>query len=380
MIDFSLSEEQKALQEMARDFARERIAPVAQELDQQSKHPQELINEAHALGLMNLTVPEEYNGGGLGAFEDCLIAEEFGAACAGVATTVMGNSLALAPIVLAGTPAQLEQFVAPFCAGPNLAAFCLTEAGAGSDVASIRTTVHREGDEYVINGSKRFITNGGVSSLYAVFATLNPELKHKGICAFIVPGDTPGLSYGKKEDKMGQRASDTREVIFDNVRIPVTNRLGEEGQGFLIAMQTLDRARAGVAALALGVARAALEASLQYAQQRQQFGQPIAKFQAIQFMLADMAIKVETARLMVWKAAWMTDRGQPPSLESSIAKCYASDIAMEVTTDAVQIFGGYGYIKEYPVEKYMRDAKLMQIYEGTNQIQRLVIARNLFRR
>jgi len=232
----------------------------------------------------------------------------------------------------------------------------------------------------VLNGSKRFITNGGVASLYVVFATLNPELKHKGICAFIVPADTPGLSYGKKEDKMGQRASATREVIFDNVRVPVANRLGEEGQGFFIAMQTLDRARAGVAALSLGVAQAAFEAAAEYAKQRQQFGQPIANFQAVQFMLADMAIKIETARMMVWKAAWLTDQGRPNSYESSIAKCYASDIAMQVTTDAVQIFGGYGYIKEYPVEKYMRDAKLMQIYEGTNQIQRLVIARNLLRR
>jgi alkylation response protein AidB-like acyl-CoA dehydrogenase len=380
MIDFTLTEEQKALRELARSFAREKIAPVAGELDQKSEHPQDLINEAHALGLMNLTVPEEYNGGGLGAFEDCLVAEEFGAGCAGVATTIMGNSLALAPIVLAGTPEQLEQFVAPMCAEPNLAAFCLTEAGAGSDVASLRMTARREGDEYVLNGSKRFITNGGVASLYVAFATLNPELKHKGICAFIVPADTPGVSYGKKEDKMGQRASATREVIFDNVRVPVANRLGEEGQGFLIAMQTLDRARAGVAALALGVAQAAFEAAAEYAKQRQQFGQPIANFQAIQFMLADMAIKIETARMMVWKAAWLTDQGRPNSYESSIAKCYASDIAMQVTTDAVQIFGGYGYIKEYPVEKYMRDAKLMQIYEGTNQIQRLVIARNLLRR
>jgi len=380
MIDFSLTEEQQALRDLARDFARDKIAPVAQDYDQTSTHPQDLINGAHNLGLMNLTVPEAYNGGGLGALEDCLVAEEFAAGCAGVATTIMGNSLALTPIVLAGTPEQLEQFVAPFCAAPNLAAFCLTEAGAGSDVASMRTTVRREGDEYVLNGSKRFITNGGTSSLYTVFATLDPSLKHKGICAFIVPGDTPGLSFGKKEDKMGQRASDTREVIFDNLRIPVANRLGQEGEGFLIAMKTLDRARAGVAALALGVGRAAMEAALEYAQQRQQFGQPIAQFQAIQFMLADMAMKVETARLMVWKAAWLTDNGRPNSLESSIAKCYASDIAMEVTTDAVQIFGGYGYIKEYPVEKYMRDAKLMQIYEGTNQIQRLVIARNLLRR
>ncbi|HBY95310.1 MAG: acyl-CoA dehydrogenase family protein [Ardenticatenaceae bacterium] len=379
MLSFALAEEQQALRELAREFALNEIAPVAAELDRNSRHPQALIEKAHALGLMNLTVPEAYGGGDLGAFEDCLVAEELGTGCAGVTTTLLSNSLALTPIVLAGTPAQLEAFVAPVCAAPKLASFCLTEPNAGSDVASIRTRYHREGDAFVINGTKHWITNGGESALYVVFATRDPALRHEGISVFIVPADTPGLKFGKKEDKMGQRASTTREVIFDNVHVPAANRLGQEGDGWMIAMRTLDKSRPGVAALAVGIARAALQAALTYSQQRHQFGRPISEFQGIQFMLADMAIKIETARNQVWKSAWLVDHNQPSRYDSSIAKCYATDMAMQVTTDAVQIFGGYGYSREYPVEKYMRDAKLMQIYEGTNQIQRIVISRALLK-
>lgn len=377
MASFELTEEQRAIRDLAREFAQNEIAPVAQELDRTERHPAEIVEAAWKVGLLNMTVPAEYGGGGQGAFEDCLLAEEFGAACAGVATTVMANSLALTPIVIGGSEEQLETFVTPFCEGPNLASFCLSEPNAGSDVAGMRTVYDRDGDEFVINGSKQWITNAGESALYTVFATKDPNLRHKGISAFVVPADTPGLEFGKKEDKMGQRASVTRPVIFNDVRVPAENMLGEEGDGWMIAMRTLDKSRPGVAALGVGIARAALQAALEYSQQREQFGSAIADFQGIQFMLADMAIAVETARNQVWKAALLVDNEEYSRYASSIAKCYATDTAMQVSTDAVQIFGGYGYSKEYPVEKYMRDAKLMQIYEGTNQIQRVVIARAL---
>lgn len=377
MASFELTEEQRAIRDLARDFAKNEIAPVARELDRKEQHPAAIVEKAWEIGLLNMTVPAEYGGGGQGAFEDCLLAEEFGAGCAGVATTVMANSLALTPIVIGGSDEQLETFVTPFCDGPNLASFCLSEPNAGSDVAGMRTTYERDGDQFVINGAKQWITNAGESALYTVFATKDPSLRHKGISAFVVPADTPGLEFGKKEDKMGHRASVTRPVIFNDVRVPAENMLGREGDGWMIAMRTLDKSRPGVAALAVGIARAALQAALEYSQQREQFGRAIADFQGIQFMLADMAIAVETARNQVWKAALLVDNDEYSRYASSIAKCYATDTAMQVTTDAVQIFGGYGYSKEYPVEKYMRDAKLMQIYEGTNQIQRVVIARAL---
>lgn len=377
MASFTLTEEQRAIRQVAREFAQKEIAPVAQALDREERHPANLVETAWEIGLLNLTVPEDYGGGGLGVFEECLVIEEFGAGCAGVTTTLLSNSLALTPIVIAGTPEQLDTFVAPFCAGPNLASFCLSEPGAGSDVAGMRTRYRRDGEEYVLNGRKQWITNAGESALYVVFATQDPDLRHAGISAFVVPAETPGLEFGKREDKMGQRASITRPVILNDVRVPAFNRLGKEGDGWMIAMRTLDKSRPGVAALAVGIGRASAEAALEYAQQREQFGQPIAEFQGIQFMLADMAIAVETARNQVWKAALLVDAGEYSRYASSIAKCYATDMAMQVTTDAVQVFGGYGYSKEYPVEKYMRDAKLMQIYEGTNQIQRIVIARAL---
>ena len=296
---------------------------------------------------------------------------------AGVAPCLDGNILALTPFHIAGSEELKEELLPKHCSGPNLAAFCLTESEAGSDVVSMRSTARQEGEEFVLHGTKRFITNGGVASLYSVFASEDPSLGHKGISAFMVPAHTPGISHGKKEDKMGQRATDTREVIFDNVRVPARYRLGQGRDGFKISMMTLDESRAGVGAGAVGIARAALQAAVAFSKERVQFGKPIATQQAIQFMLADIAMKIEAARLLCWYAAWLHDHGHRNTKESAMAKCFAGDIAMQVATDAVQILGGYGYMKEYHVERYMRDAKLHQIFEGTNQIQRLVIARQL---
>ena len=379
MVDFSLSEEQLFIQKLARDFARNEMAPVAAEYDREAKFPWPVVRKAFEVGLLSTIVPEENGGAGADALTECIIAEELFSGCAGMGTTILANNLALAPIVIGGSPEQKVRFLQPFTEKPILSSFCLTEPGAGSDAAGLRTRAVREGDHYILNGVKRFITNGGVASQYTVFATTDPALRHKGIIALVVPADTPGISVGKEEDKMGQRASNTTEVIFEDVTVPVENRLGAEGTGWKLAMRTLDGSRPGIAASALGIARAAMDAAVQYAKERQQFGRPLAAFQSIQFMLADMAIKVETARLMVWKAAWLRDQGLPNNFESSISKAYATDIAMQVTTDAVQIFGGYGYTKDFPVEKYMRDAKLMQIYEGANQIQRIVISRHLLK-
>jgi len=379
MLGFEYSEEQLALQKMARQFAEKEIKPVAAHYDETEEFPWDIVRKAHETGLMNLEIPEEYGGQGLDHVSACLVAEELAAGCAGISNAISANSLATLPILIAGTPEQKEKFLKPLCAEPKLAAFGLTEPQAGSDVASLRTTARREGDYYVLNGSKCFITNGGVASLYTIFATLDRSLKTRGICAFIVPRDTPGLSIGKRELKMGIRSSNVAEVILEDVRIPKENLLGQEGQGFKIAMMTLDVSRPGVGAAAVGIARAALEYAIDYAKQRETFGKPLAANQAIQFMLADMATSVDTARLLVQRAAWMLDDGQYPTKEGAMAKMYAGDVAMKVTTDAVQIFGGYGFMREYPVEKLMRDAKIYQIFEGTNQIQRMVISREILR-
>jgi acyl-CoA dehydrogenase len=379
MISFSLTEEQEALRELARQFAENEIAPLAPEYDREARHPLPIIEKAHRLGLMNMTVPESYGGSGLGLIETCLVTEELAAACAGIGTAIMANTLALTPLLIAATTQQMERFVSPFCAQPNLAALCMTEPQAGSDVGAITTTARREGDHYVIDGTKTLIDNGGVAQLYSLFASTGSDRGARGISAFVVPADLPGVSTGKQEDKMGQRAINTSEVIFENVSVPVENRLDEEGEGFRIFLETLNRNKPWIAAASVGVARAAREAATKYAQEREQFGQPLASFQAIQFKLANMAIRIEGARLLTWQAAWLVDQGLRHAQQSAIAKCYASDIAMEVTTDAVQVFGGYGYIKEYPVEKYMRDAKAFQIYIGTNEIQRYMIAQNLLR-
>ena len=377
MISFALTDEQRMLQETAHKFAEQEIRPKAEHHDRTGEFPREILQKAFEVGLMNETIPESCGGGGLSILDSCIIGEEISWGCVGVNTSRAANSLAVTPILIAASEEQQKTFLSPLCEKLSFAGFGLTEPGAGSDAGSVATTAKLVGDEYVLNGTKCFITNGGVAGLFTIFASTDKEKKHRGLSCFVVTKDMPGVSSGKEEDKMGQRASDTSEVILEDVRVPKAHLLGKEGDGFKIAMQTLDKARPGVAASSVGVARAALEYAADYAKQRVQFGQPIAMNQAIQFMIADMATKVELARLMVYKSAWLVDQGQRNTLEAAVAKLYASDIAMEVTTDAVQIYGGYGYMREYPVEKLMRDAKLLQIYEGTNQIQRMVIAREV---
>ncbi len=375
-----LSPEQDSLREIAARFAAERIRPVAAEYDERSQFPEGIIREGHALGLINLTLPIECSGTGLSIFDACLVIEEIAWGCAGFATSMVANDLALTPIRIGGTPEQHERFITPLASAGELASFCLTEPGAGSDAAGLQTTVEDSGDSWVINGSKQWITNAGYARQYTVFATIDRSKKHKGICCLVVPRDTPGITVGSHENKMGQRSSDTCAVTFDHVRVPKDHMIGEPGEGFKIAMQTLDASRPMTAAIAVGIGRAALEHALAYAKERKQFGSPISSFQAIQFMLADMATAVDSSRLLTWRSALMLDEGKNASLESSMAKRMSADTAMSVSTDAVQIFGGYGYTKEYPVEKLMRDAKLLQIYEGTSQIQRMVIARELLKR
>jgi len=378
-MDFNLSDEQRALQETARKFAREVIRPKAAHYDETAEFPKEIFGQAFELGLLNLTVPQEMGGVGLPHLEQALIAEEMAWGCSGVATSMVANDLALLPLVIAANDEQKKRLVAPFAEKLRFASFCLTEPGAGSDVAGMSTTARRDGDHYVLNGAKCFITNGGYADQYTVFATLDKAKRHKGMVCLVVEGRPKGLTVGKHENKMGQRASNTVALTFEDVRVPVQNRIGEEGDGFRIAMETLDNSRPLTAMFSVGIARAALEHSLDYSSQRQQFGKPIREFQAIQFMLADMAKDIQAARLLAYQSAWMLDVGQKNTLVSSFAKCFAADMAMKVTTDAVQVYGGYGYIKDYPVEKLMRDAKLIQIYEGTSQVQRIVIARELFK-
>jgi acyl-CoA dehydrogenase len=322
-------------------------------------------------------VPQEHGGVGLDIVGTCVVTEEIARGCSGVATSVMCNDLGLTPILVAGSEEQKKHWLGMAAEEFKLISFCLSEPGAGSDVAGLQLHAEKDGSHYVLNGTKAWITNGGEADFYTVFATLDRTSRHKGICAFVVEREAQGLEPGKKEDKLGQRSSDTRVVHFDGVRVPESQRLGEEGQGFRIAMQTMDRTRPIIGAVAVGIARRALEESLAYSQDRKAFGSAIGEFQAVQFMLADMAKDIEASRLLTLQSAWMIDRGMRASKQSSMAKCFATDAAMKATVDAVQIFGGNGYTKEYPVEKLMRDAKLMQIYEGTNQIQRIVIAREL---
>ncbi|MEE8581877.1 MAG: acyl-CoA dehydrogenase family protein [Myxococcota bacterium] len=378
-MDFSLSDEQLALQEAARRFSKEEIAPVAAKYDESSEFPREVIKRAWELGLSSTIVPSRYGGVELSVMDSCIVTEELAWGCAGITTSIMCNDLGLTPILLAGSEEQQAEWLGASAKDFKIISFCLSEAEAGSDVAGLQLLAEKDGDDYLLNGTKCWITNGGEADLYTVFATLDRSSRHQGICAFIVPRESPGLEPGKKEDKMGQRASDTRVVHFDNVRVPCSQRLGEEREGFKIAMRTLDRTRPSIGALAVGIARRGLEESLAYAGERKAFGFPIANFQAVQFMLADMGKEVEAARLLTLQSAWMIDQGVRASKQSSMAKCFSTDAAMRISTDAVQIFGGNGYTKEYPVEKLMRDAKLMQIYEGTNQIQRLVIARELLK-
>ena len=380
MIDFQLTEEQLALQRMAREFAEKEMKPVAAKYDKGEEFPWDVIKKAFEVGFLASSIPEEYGGGGLSSLDTVIISEELAAGCAGMFTSIMANSLALTPIILFGTDEQKKKFLTPFTKEMMLAAFCLTEREAGSDAGNITTTAEKVGSEYVINGSKCFITNGGVAKLLVVFANTAKEKGARGMSAFIVPADTPGIKIGKIEDKMGHRASNTAEIFFEEVKVPEENLLGKEGMGFIIAMKTLDKARPSVGAAGVGVAKAALQYAVEYAKTRIQFGRPIASFQHIAFKLADMATEINAARHLVWHAAWLIDKGMKASKEAAMAKAYASDVAMRVTVEALQIFGGYGYMKDFPMEKLMRDAKLLQIYEGTNEIQRLVISREVIGR
>jgi acyl-CoA dehydrogenase len=377
-VSFTLTDEQKALRELAREFAEKEIRPKAAEYDEQSTHPADLIAKAHDLGLMNPHIPEEYGGLGLPGFEGMLIGEELSWGCSGIAVSIVANTLGACPVLLAGSEAQKREWLPPLVEEPILCSFGLSEPDAGSDVARIKTTAERRGDEYVLNGSKMFITNAGHAAWTVVFASTDKSKGHRGLSALIVPMNAPGVTIEKHLDKMGQRATDTSAFALQDVQVPAANRLGEEGDGFRIAMRTLDFTRPGTAAGAVGVAQAAFDYSVEYAKERVTFDVPIAMHQGVSFLIADMATEIEAARLLVWQAAWLNDQGKRATLQSSYAKRFAADTAMKATTDAVQIFGGYGYMKEYPVEKLMRDAKLFQIYEGTSQIQRLVIAKEIF--
>jgi acyl-CoA dehydrogenase len=374
MVDFTLTDEQEDMREMAHDFAAKEIRPVAWDYDRDGTWPEGIIEKAWELGLMNSHLPEQYGGVGGSYFDACLVGEELAWGCAAIATTLGANELAATPVLLGASNEVKEQYLGMLAEEPKLASFCLTEPDAGSDVSSMRTTAVRRGDKYVINGSKCFITNGGYADWYTVYAKTDKEAGHRGISAFVAPKDET-VTVDKHEDKMGLRASNTATISFNETEIPAGNLLGQENHGFKLAMMTLDRTRPGVASLATGIARAAFEFASDYSKERIQFGVPIAMHQAIQFMIADMATKIAASRLLVWNSAVLLDQGKRNTLVSSHAKRFAADSAMEVTTDAVQVYGGYGFIKEYPVEKLMRDAKIMQLYEGTSQIQRLVIAR-----
>jgi acyl-CoA dehydrogenase len=376
VVDLTLTDEQQDLRELAHSFAEKDIRKVAWDYDKDGTWPQDIVDKAWEIGLMNTHVAEEYGGPGLDYLSGCLIEEEMGWGCSGIGTSLMANGLASAPVGIGGSEEVKKEYLGMLTEGPKLASFCLTEPDAGSDVSGMKTTATKKGDKYVINGSKCFITNGGYADWFTVYAKTDKDAGHRGISAFVVPKDDT-VTVDKKEDKLGQRASNTATITFNETEIPAGNLLGDENHGFKLAMMTLDRTRPGVSAMAVGIARAALEFASDYSKERIQFGVPIAMHQAVAFMIADMATKVEASRLLVWQSGVLLDQGKRNTLAASHAKRFAADSAMEVTTDAVQVYGGYGFIKEYPVEKLMRDAKIMQLYEGTSQIQRLVIAKEL---
>lgn len=378
-MDFSLTTEQTEIQELALKFSKNEMIPHAQEFDEKGIFPADIFKKAWELGLINTCIPAEYGGTGFTSVDGVIICEALAYGCMGMNTTFMANDLALLPIVIGGSEEQKKKFLTPFTEEFRIASFCLTEPGNGSDAGGIKTQFKDGGDHWIISGEKMWITNAGYADLFVVYGTVDANLKHKGISALVVDPKSAGIELGKKEDKMGHRSSDTRAVRFNNVKVPKENMLGKPGEGWSIAMRTLDHSRPLVASSALGGAQRALDLSIQYAKERTQFGVPIAKHQAIQFMIAEMGMKVEAARLLTHKAAWMCDQGQRNTEIASYAKAFASDSCMQITTDAVQIYGGYGYSREYPVEKLMRDAKLIQIYEGTSQIQRLVMARELLK-
>jgi acyl-CoA dehydrogenase len=377
VVDFTLTDEQKDLKELAHSFAEKEMRPVAWEYDKDGTWPDAVLRKAWDVGLMNTHVPEAYGGPGLDYLSGCIIEEEIGWGCSGIGTSLMANGLAAAPVGLGGSEETKKKYLGGLVEDFKLASFCLTEPDAGSDVAGMKTRAVKQGDKYILNGSKCFITNGTYADWFTVYAKTDPDAGHRGMSAFVVDANSPGVTVDKKEDKMGQRASNTATISFNDVEVPAENLLAEENKGFKLAMMTLDRTRPGVAAMAVGIARAAFEFACDYSKERVQFGVPIAMHQAIQFMIADMATKVDAGRLLTWDSAVQLDQGRRNTLRSSEAKRFASDSAMEVTTDAVQVYGGYGFIKEYPVEKLMRDAKIMQLYEGTSQIQRLVIAKEV---
>ncbi len=377
---FELPEELEEFRRLVREIAEEKIAPRAAEIDRTDEWPEDLYRLLVENELMAVGYPEEYGGSGGGSLAFGVLIEELSRASAGFALTPLVARLGAIPVMLAGTEEQRRWVIGGICRGELLMSYALTEPGAGSDAAALTTRYERTGDGFVLTGTKRFITGAGVSHLYVVFATRDPALRAGGISAFLVHRDDPGVSFGKPEHKMGIRGSPTREVILEGARIPADRLIGEEGEGFAYAMRTLDRSRPTIGAQAVGIAQAAFDLALRYATERQQFGRPIAEFQAIQFMLADMAMGIEAARLLVYRALAACDADDPRTTYlSAVAKCTASDVAMRVTTDAVQVLGGYGYMAEYPAERFMRDAKITQIYEGTNQIQRVVIARELLR-
>jgi len=377
VIDFELGDEQKQFQSLARQFVKDVVIPDAAKHDQDESFPEDIVAQAHELGLLNTIIPSEAGGLGIGMLDEVVLGEEFGYGCMGIYTILMASELGITPLLIAGSQEQHERFLTPLLDGPKLAAFGLSEPDNGSDAGAMKTRAVFDGDDVILNGNKMWITNGGLADITVIFATFDPEARHKGTLAVVVEKDTPGFSHQKIHGKMGQRASYTSELILDNVRVPKANILGEPGDGFKIAMKTLDKTRIPVAAGSVGVARRALDESLAYAGERTAFGKPISNFQAIQFKLAEMKMGVETARWQTYYAAWLVDNGKPHTEASAVAKCYASDMAFKAANEAIHVHGGYGYVNEYPVEKLLRDVKLNQIYEGTNEIQRLVIAREL---
>ncbi len=379
-MDYLLTEEQQMIRNLCRQIAEEKIKPVAARYDESAEFPWDIVKVLAEADIFGVSIPEEYCGMGGGVLEMALVTEELSWGCGGIALAFGGTGLGSFPILLFGTEEQKQRYLPPIARGEKLAAFAITEADAGSDAARIRTTAMKQGDHYILNGTKQWITNGGEAEIYTVIALTDKTKGARGASAFVVEKDTPGLKFGKKENKLGIRASATREVIFEDARVPEENLLGREGMGFIIALKTFDHARPGVAAQAVGIAQRALDEATHYARVRKQFGHPIASFQGVQFMLANMAIAVEASRALVYSAARMIDSGaRDIAKPSAICKTFASDTAMEVTVDAVQVFGGYGYMKEYPVEKLLRDAKITQIYEGSNEIQRNVIAAHLLK-
>ncbi|MFC5848077.1 acyl-CoA dehydrogenase family protein [Deinococcus petrolearius] len=378
-MEFTLSDEQRQLQQLARDFARREIIPVAAEYDRKEELPWPVVHKAFEVGLLNTAIPEHAGGLGLGMLDECLIGEELAYGCMGIYTILMASELGITPLLVGATEEQQRRFLGPLTENPGLAAFALSEPGNGSDAANMQTTAVLDGDEWVINGTKMWISNGGVAEITVVFATTERGGGHAATVALVVPKGAPGFSSNKIGHKMGQRASLTSELVFENVRVPRGNQLGGLGDGFRIAMKTLDKTRIPVAAGSVGIARRALDESVKYAKEREAFGKPISSFQGVSFKLAEMAMGIETGRLMYQKAAWLVDQGQPHGFESAIAKAYCSDMAFSAANEAIQVHGGYGYVGEYPVEKLLRDVKLNQIYEGTNEIQRVVISRTLLK-